>query len=161
MNNHPNVDFPTNNKVKFINAISVLAIMGTLVYTVIVYPTLPDKMPSHFNLSGEADGWGGKNSIFIMPFIAIIMFFPLYLISKTPHAYNLPVTITEENAPRIYPVAQFYMSLINLETVLLLCYLAFGSVPDGLSLGVFFFPIIIMMYLLTFILFIIKVRRLK
>lgn len=161
MNDHPKVDFPTRNSVKFINILSVLSILGTLIYVIVVYPTLPDTIPSHFNALGEADGWGGKNSIFIMPFVAIVLFIPLYFISKVPHTFNLPVTITEENAPRIYPVAQFYLCLLNLETVLLLCYLVFESIPNGWSVEIFLIPIMIAMFALTFIFFIIKVKRLK
>jgi uncharacterized membrane protein len=29
------------------------------------YATLPDTIPTHFNAQGIADGWGGKNTIFI------------------------------------------------------------------------------------------------
>lgn len=161
MNNHPKVDFPTSNKVKFINILSVLSILGTLIYVIVTYPTLPDTIPTHFNAAGEADGWGGKGSIFILPFVAIVMFIPLYFTSKFPHTFNLPVTITEENAPRIYPVAQFYMCLFNLETVLLFCFLVFTSVPGGLSIGVFLVPIIIVVYTVTIILLIVKIRRQK
>lgn len=161
MNDHPKIDFQTNNKVKFINILSVLSILGTLVYVILIYPTLPDTIPTHFNAAGEADGWGGKNSIFILPFVAIVLFIPIYFISKVPHIFNLPVTITKENAPRIYPVAQFYMCLMNLETVLLLCYLVFASIPNGLSIGILLLPIIIGMFAVTIILFTIKIKRLK
>lgn len=160
MNNHPKVDFPTSKKVKFVNVLSVLSIIGILIYVIIIYPTLPDTIPTHFNAAGEVDGWGGKNSIFIMPFVAIVMFIPLYFLSKVPHIFNLPVTITEENAPRIYPVAQFFVGLLNLETVLLFCYAVFTCIPGGLSMGILFLPIIIVVFAVTIIFFIVKIKRL-
>lgn len=32
-------------------------LLGALIYGVYVYPTLPDKVPSHWNLNGEVDNW--------------------------------------------------------------------------------------------------------
>lgn len=39
---------------------SGLLIGVTLLYTLIVYPRLPDRMPIHWNIRGEVDGWGDK-----------------------------------------------------------------------------------------------------
>ncbi|MFZ3576879.1 DUF1648 domain-containing protein [Virgibacillus sp. DJP39] len=133
--------------------------MGTLIYLIILYPTLPERIPTHFNLAGEADGWGGKKTIFILPLVASFMFIGLYLISKAPRTFNLPVSITEENAIRIYPVAQFYMTLFNLETVLILCCLVYVSLPNILSPSIYFLPIMILVYLITLILFVVKVKN--
>ncbi|MDR0898369.1 MAG: DUF1648 domain-containing protein [Oscillospiraceae bacterium] len=40
-----------------------------LVIAAIVYPTLPDTIPIHFNFSGEADGFGGRWNIFLLPML--------------------------------------------------------------------------------------------
>lgn len=161
MNNHPKVDFTKSKKVTCINLLSVLVLIGTIIYIAIIYPSLPDRIPTHFNLAGEADRWGGKNSIFIFPFLAVIIYFPLYYLSKVPHTFNYTVTITEENAPRIYPVAQFFISLLNLETLLLICVAAVECAMGGMALGALIFPIVLGIYLVTIVFFIIKLSRLK
>lgn len=38
-------------------------------YATYVYPSLPETIPTHFNIKGEADGFGGRNSIFLGPSI--------------------------------------------------------------------------------------------
>lgn len=38
-------------------------------YALYLYPTLAERIPIHFNIKGEVDGWGSKESIFLMPFI--------------------------------------------------------------------------------------------
>ena len=44
-------------------AILVLAVTGAaLAASVIFYPSLPERVPTHFNLHGEPDGWSGKTS---------------------------------------------------------------------------------------------------
>ena len=37
------------------------------------YPRLPERIPVHFGLSGEADSWGGRWMIFLMPVIATLI----------------------------------------------------------------------------------------
>jgi uncharacterized membrane protein len=39
------------------------------VYAAYLYPELANKIPTHFNASGEPDAWGSRNSIFMMPII--------------------------------------------------------------------------------------------
>ena len=49
------------------NVIEVLAVLGIIVHALILYyywPALPDVIPTHFGISGEADGWGSKNTLF-------------------------------------------------------------------------------------------------
>lgn len=38
-------------------------------YAAYLYPELANQIPTHFNASGQADAWGPKNSIFLMPVI--------------------------------------------------------------------------------------------
>jgi len=49
------------------NVTEVLAVLGIIVNALILYyywPALPDVIPTHFGISGEADGWGSKNTLF-------------------------------------------------------------------------------------------------
>ncbi len=36
----------------------MILLLGTIAYGFYVYPTLPDKVPSHWNVYGEVDSWG-------------------------------------------------------------------------------------------------------
>ena len=44
-----------------------LLIIAPLIYGAIIYPQLPSRIPTHFNIEGKADAWGGPSSIFIGP----------------------------------------------------------------------------------------------
>jgi uncharacterized membrane protein len=44
-----------------------LMIIAPLIYGAIIYPQLPSRIPTHFNIEGKADAWGGPSSIFIGP----------------------------------------------------------------------------------------------
>ena len=63
--------------------LALLLIAAPLVYAAYVYPNLPDTIPTHFNISGEADAYGGKDSIFLGPGImAVVGLFVFVLLSN-------------------------------------------------------------------------------
>ena len=47
-----------------------LLIAAMWAFALAVYPRLPDRVPTHWNLKGEIDGWGGPGSAFLFPIIA-------------------------------------------------------------------------------------------
>jgi uncharacterized membrane protein len=48
----------------------VLLLIGIpFIYAAYLYPNLPEIIPTHFNIKGEADGFGGKDSIYLGPSI--------------------------------------------------------------------------------------------
>jgi len=52
-------------------------------YAAYVYPSLPSTIPTHFNISGEADGFGGKDTIFLGPGImSVVGLFTFFLLSN-------------------------------------------------------------------------------
>ena len=44
-----------------------LMIIAPFIYGAFIFPQLPSKIPTHFNIEGKADAWGGPSSIFIGP----------------------------------------------------------------------------------------------
>jgi uncharacterized membrane protein len=44
-----------------------LLIIAPFIYGALIYPHLPSQIPTHFNIEGKADAWGGPSSIFIGP----------------------------------------------------------------------------------------------
>lgn len=53
--------------------ITGIIILLPLIWGIIAYPSLPEKIPIHFNLTGEVDGYGHKSFIlFISPIVLLI-----------------------------------------------------------------------------------------
>ena len=50
--------------------VAPLLIAAMWAFALAVYPRLPDRVPTHWNLRGEADGWGGPGAAFLFPAIA-------------------------------------------------------------------------------------------
>jgi uncharacterized membrane protein len=62
----------------------VLILMGIpFIYAAYLYPNLPAVIPTHFNIKGEADGFGGKDSIYLGPIIfGIASLFTYFLLAN-------------------------------------------------------------------------------
>lgn len=70
-----------NNTTNLLLALVLLSI--PFGYAAYLYPSLPDTIPTHFNIKGEADGFGGKGSIFLGPgILGGVGLFTFFLLSN-------------------------------------------------------------------------------
>jgi uncharacterized membrane protein len=82
----------------------------------IFYFGLPDEIPTHFNLKGDADGFGPKNTIWALPILTAIMYYGMTLVVTKikPWKMNYPIMVTEKNAPRLYKMNLRMLVILNL-----------------------------------------------
>ncbi len=53
----------------------LLLIAATLAYSLWLYPSLPDRIPTHWNWKGEVDGWSSRSfGTFFLPGMLAGMF---------------------------------------------------------------------------------------
>ena len=56
--------------VNLIDALSAVSLILGWSLALSVYPRLPERVPVHFGLRGEADRWGGRWMIFMIPLVS-------------------------------------------------------------------------------------------
>lgn len=164
MGKHPKIKVPAGRLEILFNVFSVLIIIIMVIYTFSVYQQLPDTIATHFNIKGEADGWGSKATLFIMPLISILLFISMYFLSKAPHLFNYTVVITEDNAPRIYPIARLMVAVLNFMIVLMFAFFFWESVQlaNGYSfIGPWFAFVVLFAPLGVIVLFMIWMHRVE
>jgi uncharacterized membrane protein len=106
-------------------ALEILAATGLallLLGSILALLTLPPSIPVHFNLAGEADGWGSRSLVIALPGAALLLYVMLSLIARVPHWYNYPRQITAVNAERQYLLAR--RLVIGLKALLVWVFLA-------------------------------------
>jgi uncharacterized membrane protein len=55
-------------------AIALVLTIATAVASVVLYPHMPDQIPTHWNIQGEVDDYGSKEwAIFLLPGIMVLM----------------------------------------------------------------------------------------
>ena len=137
---------------EIVGALSVFAIWGL---TIINYNSLPDIIPKHYNIAGEADSFGGKESILILPVISTVIFAGLTILNKFPHIFNYQTVITKENALRQYTNAARLIRYLKFIVVVIFGFIEFKTIQiangqaNGLgtwfllfTAGVVFIPLI-------------------
>ncbi len=113
---------------------------------IITYSTLPDVIPSHFNGSGDADGYSHKSSVIILPVVATIIYIGMTVINKYPHIYNYPGVITIENAERMYTTTTRVIRSLKLAVVVIFSLIGLltyrAAFKEGAGLGSWFLPFV-------------------
>lgn len=106
-------------------------------YASYIYPSLPYKIPIHFNLEGKADGWGSKESIYLLPsimgFVSVFVYLLMVNIKKIdPKRY--------ENADdKIY--GQFGLFTVAFLSCLSMAIL-YGTSHNGIPINKLIFPLL-------------------
>ena len=118
------------------NVTEVLAVLGIIVHALTLFyywSALPDVIPTHFGISGEADGWGSKNTLFVLLVMSVVSYVTMTVLNFFPHIFNYTVEITEKNARAQYSNARSMLNIIKVEMVYLFAYLTWGTVQVALG----------------------------
>lgn len=140
----PVLDLPRSS---FEIVAELLALAGVIITVVILlraWPDLPDRVPTHFGPTGEADAWGRKETLLFPPILMMVLYAGITVFNRYPHIFNYPRQITEENAARQYRLARTMMSWLKAELVWVFAYLGWGMVRvaqgEATGLSVVFLP---------------------
>ena len=150
---------------KSLDLICAIIFLANLVYLLAEWSHIPSQVPTHFNALGEADAWGNKGSLLILPFISVILWGGLHALERYPHSFNYLIQITPENAERQYKNARLMLNLMKNQMVLLFIYISYASIQvakgESSGLGVWGLPVSLVVIFGTIIIFSIRSFRLK
>jgi uncharacterized membrane protein len=106
------------------------------IYAAYLYPSLPKIIPTHFNIKGEADGFGGKDSIYLGPIIMGV---------ASLFTYFLLANIKNFDPKRTQQIDDGLFKKFGLFTVLFLSILSlvilFATTHQGIPIEKLLFPI--------------------
>lgn len=135
---------------KFLESSSKCVLVLLWMITIFAFFKMPIIVPTHFNAAGQPDSFGSKETVFILPVIATIIFAGLTVLNRYPYIFNYINKITEANALHQYTIAARMlralklMILILFTAIVLLTYLTTIHAINGLSKG--FLPFIICVF---------------
>jgi len=116
----------------FLDILCLLIMVGNVIYIIMVYPTLPQRIPIHFNGNDVADGWGNKGFVWILPLITLIIWGCMTILEKFPHLYNYS-NLTERNIEDQYKNARLMVHIIKAETTIFFTYNSWGWINSILG----------------------------
>lgn len=116
MNSKPKLKLATERIDVVLDVILLAFVLAVVLVPMYYLNILPDKVPLHFNMKGNADNYGDKYTIFIVSGISVILAFSLWWIKRFPHLMNFPVQISEESAMSQYMLIVRFLNVVNILT---------------------------------------------
>lgn len=110
---------------------SVLASLAITAWILVRYPSLPDTVATHFDLSGQADDWGPRWSILVLAGVMLLMSLGIAALSTRPRSFNYPSEITASNAQAVYREGERMLVWTLLGTVLIYVGIAWATLESG------------------------------
>ena len=108
--------------------LGLVMLIGTPLYLVIRWPSIPDKLPMHYNFAGEIDRWGGKGEILFLVVMVWILYLMISLVEHFPSVWNTGVQVTLENRMRVYRTLKYMVKTLKLAMTLVFTFLIFKTV---------------------------------
>lgn len=133
--NQPRIDIKPNATDHKLIGLGWLIIVLIAVFLSVMYQNIPRIIPTHFNLEGVADGFGNKSTLWSLLGINVFLYAGLMLLATKikPWNFNFPVTLNENNAPKVYALGIRMLVVLNLILVWV-----FGLIIVGILSQVFY-----------------------
>lgn len=116
-----------------LDRVSLVGVLLTIAYLTGCWPSLPERIPTHFDASGTPDDWGSRYMLLVLVAIPIVAHFAFGYLVRVPHIYNYPTKVTAENAERLYRLGRGLVYWLRLELVLLFGFICWGTVRVALG----------------------------
>lgn len=118
---------------RILEGVAAAGLLVLLAVPAAYYSELPDTIATHFNAAGEADDYGPKVSIWLLPLIGLGVYVALTLLNRQPQIFNYPVKITPENAERQYQLATRLIRVLKAGITWMFVYLCWLIVNAALT----------------------------
>jgi uncharacterized membrane protein len=108
---------------------------------------LPPVIPVHFGIDGQPNRSGSPAGLFLLPAITLASYLLMTVAALFPVKMNLPITITDENLPRLQALSRSMLAWIKVEMVSLFVWIqwAFIQAARRPQHGFFIIPVPLIM----------------
>ncbi|WP_203361523.1 DUF1648 domain-containing protein [Bacillus sp. REN10] len=164
LKNQPVLKIPSTILEKISTVLSLLLLILNVIYLLIQWGELPNQVPIHFGVTGEADGWGGKGMIWFLPIMAFLLWIGLTLLERVPHLHNYS-GLTEENVESQYRNSRMMLNVMKTEIIIFMVLGSYQSVQVAhghqFGLGIWELPIFLGVMFSTMGFFMYRAFKLK
>lgn len=128
-----------------------------------IWSSVPPKIPTHFNWSGNPDSWGTKGAVPLMLYVTLFIFIVMSFLSRFPKAINFPIPVNEDKAKSHLQLRFSLILWTKAELILFTSYIGIQGIRVALGqaagLGSWLIPIILMVLFATIVVFIYRVNK--
>ncbi len=88
---------PANPLEWLCEVLALLIVLFCVAFPLIHWPDIPDRIPTHFNLQGEPDAWGSKDSLWLISGLTVAGFAVLKFVQRNTRFVNVPMQVDRDN----------------------------------------------------------------
>ena len=125
---------------RIVNILCLLMVLGTTIWLIAYWKNIPAEIPTHFDLYGNADDFGSKKDIIMLPIFTWIMLGVMSLVELCPGAWNTGVKVTPENSARVYGIIKGMLVWVKFIVMLIFVLMTIFSALSK-SLPVWLLPV--------------------
>jgi uncharacterized membrane protein len=124
-----------------LEVLCVVLLAAQLLVIVLNYPTLPDRLPSHFDFAGKPDRWGDKSRLWTYPIISFVAYTAMTTGTITQSFVQFKIAnFAKEGTEHAYRMKRLLLILLKVSSCCIPFIMAIG-VMSGRYLNVLFlFP---------------------
>ena len=144
-------------------AVALALLIAMFVMVARRWSDLPQRMPSHYNASGEPDKWGSKNGVWILPVVGANLYILLTALSRVAAAgkvrLNVPPDV-DAKSPEVQAEARQLLTAIKMCVMATFAFITWSRVttPEQ-GLGRAFLPMMLIVPFGVMGVYLLRMRR--
>ncbi len=144
----------------------MVALAGLVFAVVIVadfYRRLPERIATHFNGAGMANGLGSRSTLWVLVGIAFFLYATLLAIGSLPRVVNLKRPLAPEQEKVVWAETSAMVGWLNVEVCWMFAYISLAMVRNGMGLqaglGMWFLPVTLVVVLGTSAFYMVRIYK--
>lgn len=130
----PKIKIPKTMSEWIFDIIGYSFYIGSIIMLIIVWGTLPEEVPAHYNALGEVDRWGSKWELIILPFVGAFILIIMQGFELYPEVHNYPKRFNSDNAEQFYLISRQMINQLKNFCSLVFALILFESVTIALDI---------------------------
>ena len=144
----------------------MVALAGLVFAAVVVadfYRRLPERIATHFNGAGMANGFGARSTLWVLVGIAFFLYATLLMIDSLSRLVNLKRPLAPEKEKAVWAETSAMVGWLNVEVCWMFAYICLAMVRNGMGLqvglGMWFLPVTLVVVLGTSAFYMVKIYK--
>ena len=127
---------------RLLESFGIILVVFYIAYCALIYPDLPEQIPSHFNFAGEIDAYSSKGSFILLAAISVGLYLLVSVSQRFPSIWNVPKkkNASEEDIARNYSYSLSLLLWTKLEMLLIFWFISYCT-AGGSNLPIIFLPL--------------------
>ena len=118
---------------EIIALLMLLAVWGITAVSVLGSNSLPARIPTHFNVAGQPDGWGTPAMLWMMPGMAAATYLLMSLVARYPSSFNFPMRVHPAARRRLEALGLSMISWLKAEVICLFACIQYKTIEFARS----------------------------